>query len=102
MSARGWLSTWSGRSSHADLEATLPDVRVPTLVVTALADMDIYPSEARRAYDASAAQDKTYAEVENAGHYLEPVVPDAVPERHPQRRVADEILLPWLRARWQP
>ena len=43
MSARGWLSTWSGLSSNAALERTLPEVRVPTLVVNALADTDIYP-----------------------------------------------------------
>ena len=47
MSARGWLSTWSGLSSNAGLERTLPGVTVPTLVICALADLDIYPSECR-------------------------------------------------------
>src|SRR5206468_3319917 len=73
MSARGWLSTWSGLSSNAALERTLPEVRVPTLVVAALADTDIYPSECRRAYEASAAADKAYAELERTDHYLRPV-----------------------------
>jgi len=99
MSARGWLSTWSGLSSNAALERTLPEVRVPTLAIAALGDMDIYPSEVRDAYAASAATDKEYAELRNAGHYLQPVVPNDR-EAHPQRRVVDEIVLPWLRARW--
>src|SRR4030095_15620953 len=50
MTALGCLSTWPGLSSHAALVQTLPDVTVPTLVVAALADMDIYPSECRRAH----------------------------------------------------
>jgi len=99
MSARGWLSTWSGLASNAALERTLPEVRVPTLAIAALGDMDIYPSEIRGAYAASGATDKDYAELTNAGHYLQPVVP-VDGEVHPRRRVADEIVLPWLRARW--
>jgi alpha-beta hydrolase superfamily lysophospholipase len=91
MSARGWLSTWSGLSSNAALERTLPAVRVPTLVVTAGADTDIYPAECRRAFDASAAPDKAYAQLDGADHYL----------RSPWReRAADELILPWLRERW--
>lgn len=99
MSARGWLSTWSGLSSNAALEATLPEVRVPTLTIAALGDMDIYPSEVRRAHDASGASDKAYAELVNAGHYLQPVM-SKEGEPDPRPRVADEIVLPWLRARW--
>lgn len=101
MSARGWLSTWSGLASNAALETTLPEVAVPTLAVAALGDMDIYPSEVRRAAEATAAADTTYAELPNAGHYLQPVVPaDGAP--HPRQRVAEEIVLPWLRERWRP
>jgi alpha-beta hydrolase superfamily lysophospholipase len=91
MSARGWLSTWSGLSSNAALERTLPAVRVPTLVVAAAADSDIYPSECRRAFAAAAAPEKAYAELDGADHYL----------RSPWReRAADEFILPWLRERW--
>jgi len=95
MSARGWLSTWSGLSSNAALERTLPEVRVPTLVVNALADTDILPSEARRALAASAADDKTLVELSGAEHYLRPVGGD-----DPRSRLAREHLVPWLRARW--
>lgn len=100
MSARGWLSTWSGLSSNAELERTLPGVSIPTLVVCALADLDIYPGECRHAFDWSAAADKQWAELEWAGHYLYPVGPEGGKRRHPQDRVADEVILPWLRQRW--
>jgi pimeloyl-ACP methyl ester carboxylesterase len=98
MSARGWLSTWSGLSSNAALERTLPEVRVPTLAVAALADMDVHPAEVRAAHAACAATDKEYVELANAGHYLQPVGPTG--DDHPRRRVVDEVVLPWLRARW--
>jgi pimeloyl-ACP methyl ester carboxylesterase len=96
MSARGWLSTWSGLSSNAALERTLPEVTVPTLVIAALADTDIYPGECRRAFAAAAAPDKIWAELTGADHYLRPVGGAA----DPRARVADEVVLPWLRARW--
>jgi hypothetical protein len=100
MTARGWLSTWSGLSSHAALARTLPEVTVPTLVVCPMADMDIYPSDCRRAFDLSAATDKTYRELSHASHYLYPVGPEGMKLAHPQDRVADETILPWLRERW--
>jgi pimeloyl-ACP methyl ester carboxylesterase len=100
MSARGWLSTWSGLRSPASLERTLPEVRVPTLVVNALADTDIYPSEARRAFAASAAIDKAFGEVRGADHYLRPVGPEGARLPDPRDRAADEWILPWLRERW--
>jgi pimeloyl-ACP methyl ester carboxylesterase len=102
MTARGWLSTWSGLSSHAALAQTLPEVTVPTLVVAALADMDIYPSECRQAHEQAAASDKTYAELAHASHYLYPVGAEGAKLAHPQDRVADEVLVPWLRERWAP
>jgi pimeloyl-ACP methyl ester carboxylesterase len=97
MSARGWLSTWSGLSSNAALEHTLPEVRVPTLVMNALADTDIYPAEAKRVLAVSAAEDKTLVQLEGADHYLRPVGARA---GDPRARAANEHLIPWLRARW--
>jgi hypothetical protein len=97
MSARGWLSTWSGLSSRAALERTLSHVRVPTLLVNARGDQEIYPSEARRALAASAAPDKTLLELSRADHYLRPPLPG----EDPVARLCHEMLLPWLRERWQ-
>jgi len=98
MSARGWLSTWSGLCSNADLRRTLPEVRVPTLVVNAVADSDIYPSEAREIYAASGAPDKEFHELEWADHYLNPVG-EGLGLADPRERVLD-VVVPWLRERW--
>lgn len=97
MSARGWLSTWSGLTSRAALERTLPAVRVPTLVIAALADTDIYPSECRRQLAASGAADKEYYEQAGADHYFQPI---GAADVDPRDRLADAGVLPWLRARW--
>ncbi len=102
MSARGWLSTWSGLRSNADLERTVRGVPVPTQVVAALADQDIYPAECRRVFEAAAARDKNWAELAWADHYLYPVGEEGAGLGDPRRRLADEVILPWLRARWPP
>lgn len=65
-----WLSTWSGLSSYAKTAANLPKVLVPTLVVGANADQDIFLSDVRSEYEVSGASDKTLAFIEGAEHFM--------------------------------
>jgi pimeloyl-ACP methyl ester carboxylesterase len=88
MTARAWLSTWSGLSSAASLAATMPRITIPTLVVHPTADTEIRVREAREAHAASGSDDATYAELAGATHYL-----------HGRRREAIDLVVDWLRPR---
>jgi hypothetical protein len=100
MSVRGWLSTWSGLTSNADLRRTLPGVKLPTLVINPLADTDIYPSEAKALLAASGAADKHLSELAWADHYLNPVG-EGLAMADPRERVLD-VIVPWLEERYPP
>lgn len=89
MTDRGWLSTWSGLSSDARLASTVPHVTVPSLVLHPTADTEIRVRQALEIYDQCGAQDKTYHELVGAPHYLEG-----------HRKVATELTVEWLRARF--
>lgn len=89
MTARGWLSTWSGLSSPARLADTLPHVNVPTLILHATADTEIRVAQAREIRDNAGSDDVEYHELKGAPHYLEG-----------HRREALEIVVDWLRARF--
>jgi pimeloyl-ACP methyl ester carboxylesterase len=71
MTARGWLSTWSGLSSHAKLADTMPRVTVPTLLVHPTADTEIRVWQAEEIVANAGADDVTYVEMKGAPHYLE-------------------------------
>jgi alpha-beta hydrolase superfamily lysophospholipase len=88
MTARGWLSTWSGRSSKAAMADTLPAVTVPSLFVHPTGDTEIRMRQARGLHEASGAADKTYVELAKAGHYLAG-----------RRAEAMTIVVDWLRSR---
>jgi alpha-beta hydrolase superfamily lysophospholipase len=89
MTARGWLSTWSGLASHAKLADTLPHVKVPTLILHPTADTEIRIRQARELRDVSGSGDVTYQELKGAPHYLEGHRPEAM-----------HIVADWLRARF--
>ncbi|MGA9275515.1 alpha/beta hydrolase [Ilumatobacter sp.] len=71
MTARGWLSTWSGLSSGAKLADTMPKVTVPTLLIHPTADTEIRVWQAEEIVAAAGADDVTYIEMKGALHYLE-------------------------------
>jgi alpha-beta hydrolase superfamily lysophospholipase len=71
MTARGWLSTWSGLASHAKLADTMPEVTVPTLLVHPTADTEIRLWQADEIVAAAGAEDVTYIRMPGAPHYLE-------------------------------
>jgi alpha-beta hydrolase superfamily lysophospholipase len=89
MTPRGWLSTWSGLSSHARLADTMPHVKIPTLILHPTADTEIRVRQALEIRDQSGSDDVTYHEMKGAPHYLEG-----------HRRPAMEIAAEWLRARF--
>jgi hypothetical protein len=101
MTPRAWLSTWSGLSSQADLPDTIAHVTIPTLIVYADADCDIFPSEQREIFEKSGAQDKTLRELEFADHYLNPVGDAGAKLGDPRERLID-LVVPWIEARIGP
>lgn len=89
MTARGWLSTWSGLSSHAKLADTMPHVKIPTLIIHPTADTEIRVRQALEIRDAAGSDDVTYHAMKGAPHYLEG-----------HRRQAIDLTVDWLRKRF--
>ncbi len=65
-----WLSTWSGLSSYAKMASNLPRMTVPSLVVGANGDQDIFVSDVHAEFEASGAADKTLAFIDGADHFM--------------------------------
>ena len=95
-----WLSTWSGLSSYAKTGANLPKVPVPTLVVGANADQDIFLSDVRAEYEASGASDKTIAFIEGAEHFMR-AGGNKAHLGDPRPRLM-KVLVDWTRDRFNP
>ena len=67
---KSWLSMWSLETSQCKGAAQLPRLDTPALVVQGLADVGVFPSDARTIFDAIGAKDKTLELVKGA-HYFE-------------------------------
>jgi alpha-beta hydrolase superfamily lysophospholipase len=89
MTARGWLSTWSGRTSPAKLADTMPKVQVPTILLHPTADTEIRRSQAKQIAESAGATDTTFVELAGAPHYLEGHRPEAL-----------AVVADWLAARF--
>ena len=98
MTPRAWLSTWSGLSSQADLPDTIRHVTIPTLIVYADADCDIFPAEQAELLANCAATDKTLAVLPWASHYLHPVGTEGAKLGDPRQRLVD-LMVPWIEER---
>jgi len=98
MTPRAWLSTWSGLSSQADLPDTIQHVKVPTLIVFADGDCDIFPAEQKEIFEKSAAEDKELRTLPWANHYLFPVGSEGALLADPRERLI-EMIAPWIEER---
>ena len=98
MTPRAWLSTWSGLSSQADLPDTIQHVTIPTLIVYADGDCDIFPAEQQEIFEKSRATDKTMMELPWADHYLQPVGEAGAKLADPRERLID-MIVPWIEER---
>lgn len=100
MSARGWLSTWSGLQSNARLDKTLPSVEVPLLIVFPDSDTEIYPKEQDAFFQAAASKDKQFVTVPWVDHYFHAYGEKGLALGDGRARMARDTVLPWLRERF--
>ena len=78
MTARGWLSTWSGLSSHAKLADTMPKVRCRRCSCTRRPTPRSGSGRPRRSSTTPAPRTPRYVEMKGAPHYLEGHRPEAL------------------------
>jgi hypothetical protein len=93
---RAWLSASSGLSSRCTLKKSLPNIRVPTLVIGYTGDAGIYPQDVEEMRDISAASDKALHQVDGT-HFGLPLEGSA--ERAPRETVG-RLMREWMRARF--
>jgi pimeloyl-ACP methyl ester carboxylesterase len=89
-SLRTWLSMWSLETSLCRGEPHLSRIDVPALVVQGLADVGVFPSDARAIFGFLGSTDKSLKLVKGA-HYFE----DSIEER---TSVAD-LMAAWIKSR---
>jgi len=95
---RAWLSTWSAASSNADMVKNVAGITEPSLLVSARADREIYPSAHRAVAEAMASDDKTALMIDGAGHYFEPAFGES---NAPHREQLMDSVVAWLEQRFE-
>lgn len=93
---RGWLSTWSGLRSHANLERNLAQVKVPTLLVHASRDKEVFAGDVARLRAAMTMEDATFEELD-AEHYFQPPAVGAKDAPDVERLM--DVVLAWAQER---
>lgn len=88
---RNWIGMWSLRHAQTRAEPHLSLIDCPALVINAEQDTGVYPSDAKRIYDALASPDKTQLSIDT-DHYFS--TPGARSEQ------ADTIAK-WIAKRWR-
>ncbi len=88
---RNWLGMWSLRHAQTRAEPHLARIDCPALVINAEQDTGVFPSDARRIFDALASSDKTHCAIDT-DHYF--TTPGARSEK------ADTIA-GWIAKRWR-
>lgn len=93
-----WLSTWSGTSSRANVVTNAPQLKVPTLMVHAERDREIYPkADVAPMREAFAEHPDFTFETMDARHYFEPEDPTA--KEAPDVEALMDRLIDWTRER---
>jgi hypothetical protein len=94
----GWLSTWSGLSSNANIEKTGAAVTEPALVIEAGRDLDVYPkAHGQRILKAVASMDIEHWTFPDALHYFEN---DPGETDNAALNAMMDRLVPWVRDRF--
>jgi hypothetical protein len=94
---QGWLSTWSGLSSQANVFNAAAAITEPAVVIHAGRDLDVYPlAHSRAIFEAIASTDKDYWDFPDALHYFEP---DDGESGSPSLDALTARLVPWVEAR---
>ncbi len=93
-----WLSTWSGVSSFANQLRNLPQITEPSLFINAGKDQEIFPkTDAEPMFAAIASADKTFVDLPDVRHYLEP---EFGAKDAPDVEWVMDIIVPWILERF--
>jgi pimeloyl-ACP methyl ester carboxylesterase len=84
---RTWLSMWSLETSKCQGPPQLAKLTVPALVLQSMADMGVFPSDARKIFDSIASSDKTLELIPGA-HYFE--------DSEQNRERAVDLMAAWI------